>query len=126
TGDVHVIAPAAGSNVVDNPAAGRGQFHTAEEMHQNRLTGATPANNPQDLSSAISKEIFFSTLSPSKSMQRLSTVINGAFIIPLYLMWHKSHITFYMIHRSRHDRKSCAGRTSPSTMVTTSPTLFTT
>src|SRR5208337_3658536 len=49
TGDVHVIAPAAGSNVVDNPAAGRGQFHTAEEMHQNSLTGAAPANNPQDL-----------------------------------------------------------------------------
>jgi len=31
-------------------------------------------------------------------MQRLSTVINGAFIIPLYLMWYWTHITFYILH----------------------------
>jgi hypothetical protein len=41
---------------------------------------------PRISPSATSKEMLLRILSPLKSMQRFSTVISGAFIIPLYLM----------------------------------------
>ena len=102
TADIHKIAAVACSNMVYDPAACRGLLNPSHEVHQHGLSGPLLPIIPRISPSAISKEILERILVPSKSMQRLSTVISGAFMIPLYLMWYC--VSYYLLYAAPHYR----------------------
>ena len=100
--------------MVDDTAACRRLLHPTDEMHQHGLTGATPPDNPQDLPLGNFKRDIFEYSFSSKSMQRFSTVINGAFIILLYPnVVYVSYYLLYAVHHSRHDRVFLSGVSNP-------------